>query len=114
VNRLAMASGTQDRSSVRGASERFNNSRSFGMRGGRMNERTKAQIAEIRPKLFLLLQEKGPMSTLDISDHLKLDYNVIGTVLRHSQMTFDVKDIQANNLKRRIVSLKAANSCSVV
>jgi hypothetical protein len=106
--------GTLDRLNGRGGRRQSNQQGESGMRGGRMNPKTRDQIAEIRPKLFLLLQEKGAMSTLDICELLKIDPNVLGTVLRHSQMTFDVKDIQANNLKRRMISLKSANACSVV
>ncbi len=82
------------------------------MRGGRPNPKTKAQISEIRPKLFLLLQAEGTLSTLDIAKRMDLDYNVLGTVLRHSQMTFAVKDVQENNEKLRLVSLKTAGVCS--
>jgi len=84
------------------------------MRGGRMNPKTRDQVAEVRPKLFLLLQEKGKLSTLEIAKILGINTMTLGTVLRHSQMTFDVKDIQENNLKLRMISLKSASACSVV
>lgn len=84
------------------------------MRAGNANPKTKAQISEIRPKLFLLLQAEGTLSTLEIGQRLNINTNALGTVLRHSQLTFEVKDIQANNEKRRMVSLKSANAYSTV
>ncbi len=83
------------------------------MRGGRLNEKTKEQISEIRPKVFLLLQAEGTMSTLDIAERLGLNANVLGTVLQRSQLSFEVKLVHANNLKRRMVSLKTSGVSAV-